>query len=181
MIYDVAVIGGGPSGTIAARYAAMHGAKVALFEEHSSIGFPVECTGLLSTKALQECDISPDTSFVINTVRGAYVHAPDGTCIPIDGRNTRAYVVLRKVFDRKLATMAADAGVDIFLKSHVHNLAYENGLNTIHVTQKGLQVKFKSKVVIAADGPRSEISRIVGIPKPDRLLPGIQFEVKMKP
>lgn len=181
MIYDVAVVGGGPSGTIAARYAAMNGAKVALFEEHSSIGSPVGCTGLLSVKALQECDISPDSSFVMNTVRGAFVHAPDGTCVPVDGRDTRAYVVSRKVFDRKLASMAAEAGVGIFLKAHVHNLTSENGINVLSVTQAGIPVEFRSKVVVAADGPRSQISRMVGIPSSDRLLPGIQFEVKMKP
>ncbi|MBP2030526.1 geranylgeranyl reductase family protein [Methanohalophilus levihalophilus] len=181
MIYDVAVIGGGPVGSIAARYAAIHGAKVALFEEHSSIGSPVGCTGLLSVKALRECDISPDPSFVVNSVRGSFVHAPNGTCVSIDGRDTRAYVVLRKIFDRKLAEMAANLGVDIFLKSHVHNLVLENGINTLFVTQGSDIAEFKAKVVIAADGPRSQISRLAGIPSSDRLLPGIQFEMKIKP
>ena len=181
MIYDVAVVGGGPIGSIAARYAAMHGAKVALFEEHSSIGSPVGCTGLLSVKALRECDISPDPSFVVNSVCGAFIHAPDGTCVPIDGRDTRAYVVLRKVLDRKLALMAAESGVDFFLKSHVHNLTSENGLKVLSVTNGGVPVDFKSKVVIAADGPRAQISRMAGIPASERLLPGIQFEMKMKP
>lgn len=181
MIYDVAVVGGGPIGSIAARYATMYGAKVAMFEEHSSIGSPVACTGLLSLKALQECDLLPDPSFVINSVRGAYVHAPDGRCLPIGGKKTRAYVVLRKILDRKLASMAAESGVDIYLKSYVEILKQDDDFQRLSVISNGVPVEFKSKVVIAADGPRSKISTMAGIPAPDVLLPGIQFETKLEP
>ncbi|NPE29327.1 FAD-dependent oxidoreductase, partial [Methanococcoides sp. SA1] len=44
MIYDVVVVGAGPTGSTAARYAAMADAKVLIIEEHASIGSPVECT-----------------------------------------------------------------------------------------------------------------------------------------
>lgn len=181
-IYDVAVVGGGPAGSIAARYAALHGARVALFEEHPSVGSPVACTGLLSVQAIRKCDLSPDDdSFVVNSVCGAFVYAPDGTCVPVDGKETRACVVLRKIFDRKLASMAADYGVDIFLKSHVNALKYKGNLRHLSVIRNGVPEEFGARVVIAADGPRAGISRMVGIPVPNRLLPGIQFEIPVRP
>ena len=122
MMYDVIVVGGGPSGSTAARYAAAGGARVLLLEEHSSIGSPVQCTGLLSVRSLSQCDLRPNDEFVLNSVRGAHVHTPGGICVPIDGGHTKAYVVSRKMFDRRLAAMAADQGVELMLKAKVVGL-----------------------------------------------------------
>ena len=91
MNYDVVVVGAGPVGSTAARYAALNGAKVLLLEEHPSIGSPVSCTGLLSTRAVAECELKPSEDFVFNSVRGVFVYAPDGQCLPIDGKQTKAY------------------------------------------------------------------------------------------
>ena len=70
MNYDVVVVGAGPVGSTAVRYAANNGASVLLLEEHASISSPVECTGLLSTRAVSECDVKPSDEFVLNDVRG---------------------------------------------------------------------------------------------------------------
>ncbi|WP_370575275.1 NAD(P)/FAD-dependent oxidoreductase, partial [Methanomethylovorans sp.] len=90
--YDVVVVGAGPVGSTAARYAVKHGARVLMIEEHASIGSPIGCTGLLSKRALEECGVEPLNTFVLNKVRGAFVHSMDGNCLPIDGRETKAYV-----------------------------------------------------------------------------------------
>ena len=44
--YDVAIVGAGPSGATAARYAA-EGASVLLIEKKKVIGVPVQCAGFL--------------------------------------------------------------------------------------------------------------------------------------
>ena len=41
--YDVIVIGGGPAGSVAARYAARAGLDVLLIEKRQEIGEPVRC------------------------------------------------------------------------------------------------------------------------------------------
>ena len=51
MDYDVVVVGAGPAGCLAVKYAAKNGAKTLIIEEHASIGSPVQCAGLLSTSA----------------------------------------------------------------------------------------------------------------------------------
>ena len=43
MDYDVVVVGAGPAGCLAAKYAAKNGAKTLIIEEHASIGSPVQC------------------------------------------------------------------------------------------------------------------------------------------
>ncbi len=197
MKYDVVVVGAGPVGSTAARYAAMNGAKVLLLEEHSSIGSPVGCTGLLSTRAVEECELRPSDEFVFNSVRGAFVHAPDGQCLPIDGKKTKAYVVSRKNFDRTLAVMAVEEGVEISMKTRAVGLENENsdagtgtkrnGNGKENGNKKNSPVKLKvlrngnpetisASVVIGADGVKSRIASYAGLGKPARILPGIQIE-----
>src|SRR4030066_1339415 len=105
MKYDVAVIGAGPSGAMASKYAALNGAKTLLIEEHASIGSPVQCTGLISTKALRECELG-EGNFVLSKIRGAFVYAPIGEEARIRGKDIKAYVIDRKIFDRELVERA---------------------------------------------------------------------------
>ncbi|RXA16309.1 NAD(P)/FAD-dependent oxidoreductase [Methanosarcina sp. MSH10X1] len=183
MKYDVVVVGAGPAGSTAARYAALNGAKVLLIEEHASIGSPVGCTGLLSTRAVTECELKPSDEFVFNSVRGAAVYAPDGQCLPIDGRQTRAYVVSRKNFDRTLAVMAIEEGAELSLRTRAVELEkanpeISNGNSQVklRVLRKGRPETISTSVVIGADGVKSRIASYAGLEKPARILPGIQIE-----
>lgn len=186
MNYDVVVVGAGPVGSTAARYAALNGAKVLLLEEHQSIGSPVGCTGLLSTRAVAECELKPSDEFVFNSVRGAFVHAPDGQSLPIDGKQTKAYVVSRKNFDRKLAVMALEEGVELSLRTRA--IGFEKGnleIGTgekksypvkLRILRNGMLETISISVVIGADGVKSRIASYAGLEKPARVLPGIQIE-----
>ncbi|AKB24978.1 Geranylgeranyl diphosphate reductase [Methanosarcina sp. MTP4] len=206
MNYDVVVVGAGPVGSTAARYAAIHGAKVLLVEEHASIGSPVGCTGLLSTRAVAECELRPSDEFVFNSIRGAFVHAPDGQSLPIDGKQTKAYVVSRKNFDRTLATLAVEEGVELSLRTTAVGLENaglehsglekaglraeneykkENGRKEgrkkdhpvkLKVLRNGKPEVINAGVVIGADGVKSRIARYAGLGMPKRVLPGIQVE-----
>jgi geranylgeranyl reductase family protein len=185
--YDVIVVGAGPVGSTAARYAALNGAKVLLLEEHPSIGSPVGCTGLLSTRAVAECELKPSDEFVFNSVRGAYVHSPDGQYLPIDGKQTKAYVVSRKNFDRMLAVMAVEEGVELSLKTRAIGFEKDNSEAfkgdqdksapvKLRIIRKGRSETISASVVIGADGVKSRIASYAGLPKASRVLPGIQIE-----
>ncbi|MCW4026273.1 MAG: FAD-dependent oxidoreductase, partial [Candidatus Bathyarchaeota archaeon] len=73
---DIAVIGAGPAGLIAAREAAERGTDVTIFEEDSEVGVPCHCAGLLSLNGMKEIKIPPDDSYVQNKVRGAHFFSP---------------------------------------------------------------------------------------------------------
>ncbi|AKB81391.1 Geranylgeranyl diphosphate reductase [Methanosarcina barkeri 3] len=186
MKYDVVVVGAGPVGSTAARYAALNGAKVLLLEEHAFIGSPVSCTGLLSTRAVAECELKPSDEFVFNSVRGAFVYAPDGQCLPIDGKQTKAYVVSRKNFDRTLAVMAVEEGVELSLRTRAVGLEKPNpetekegkqdSTVKLRVLKNGKPETIHTSAVIGADGVKSRIASYAGLEKPSRVLPGIQIE-----
>ena len=62
--FDVAVIGAGPAGSMAAKYAAKAGASTILLEEHAGAGWPVQCAGLLGREALGESELAAG-SFIL--------------------------------------------------------------------------------------------------------------------
>jgi len=124
MKYDVAVVGAGPAGAIASRYAALNGARALLIEEHASIGSPVQCTGLISKAALTQCEAG-EGSFVLSRMKGAFVYAPNGDELTIRGKDVMAYVIDRKIFDRVLVERSLDAGVELMLKTRF--IGFQNG------------------------------------------------------
>lgn len=171
MNYDVVVVGGGPAGAIAAKYAAQNSAKTLLIEEHASIGSPVQCTGLISTAALKECELG-EGSFVLNKMRGAFVYAPDGEELCVQGKDVKAYVIDRKIFDRALVERSLDAGVDMLLKTRF--IGMEKG--KITVISSGGKKEIHADVVIGADGIQGSVARAAGLSRCEKFLSGIQFE-----
>ncbi len=175
--YDIIVVGGGPIGSIAAKYAAINGAKTLMLEDHAFIGTPVGCTGLLSTRAIKECKINPSDNSILNSVRGAFVHPMNGDCLPIDGQKTKAYVVSRKIFDRKLTAMALEEDVDLWLNSRVTGIERSQNEQKVSVVKNGEKQVLKTKVIIGADGVRSQVAKWSGLGNVSEVLPGIQAEV----
>ncbi len=170
------VVGAGPIGAIAARCSAENGARTLLLEEHSSIGSPVQCTGLISTEALRESELKPDSSFIYRRIKGANVYSPSGHSIRIDGVRTRAYVIDRKIFDRTLVTRALDAGSEIMLSARATALKNTEDGAVLTVKHCGSTQEIDAKVVIGADGVKSNISRMCGLGRVKKALTGIQIE-----
>ncbi|CAD7772969.1 Digeranylgeranylglycerophospholipid reductase [Candidatus Methanoperedenaceae archaeon GB50] len=176
MKYDVVVVGAGPIGAIAARKSAEDGSQTLIIEEHRSIGSPVQCTGLISREALRESGLKPDSSFIYQRIRGANVYSPTGRSIRIDGGRTRAYVIDRKIFDRTLVTRALDAGSEIMLSTRATALTNTEDGAVLTVERGGIRENITAKVVIGADGAKSNISRLCGLGRVKRTLTCIQIE-----
>ena len=171
MDYDVIVAGAGPAGNAAAEGCARLGLSTLCIEEHGTIGFPVQCAGLLSTAAFAECRISERS--VLNRVSGAKVITSAGSILSINGGTTKAVVVDRCTLDREMAQAAADAGAVFRLKTQVCSL---DG-NTVRTRGAYGHEEFRSRILIAADGPRSTIARLRGMERAKVMLAGIQSDL----
>jgi digeranylgeranylglycerophospholipid reductase len=169
--YNVAVIGAGPAGSMAAKYAALSGAYTVLLEEHTSIGWPVECAGLLGNKALEESEL-PRGKFVLRRLNGARVFSPNAG-VSFKAKSYKAWVVDRKLFDRALALEAVKKGADLRLNSPIREFRRENG-GCILTVGDGEQIK--ADVVISAEGVRARIARQAGIGPVKKILSGAQVE-----
>ncbi|MCL7415690.1 MAG: NAD(P)/FAD-dependent oxidoreductase [ANME-2 cluster archaeon] len=173
--YDVVVVGGGPAGAMSARYAAMGGAQTLLIEEHRAAGSPVQCTGLVSSKTLDVCEITPGP-WVYQEVTGAHIFAPDGSSISIGGEKVRAYVVDRKMFDRHLMGEAASAGVEVMIGTKAVGLGGINDKKVLEVISDGRKMRITAGVVIGADGVQGSIARWSGLGQVQKVLSGVQIE-----
>lgn len=173
---DIAVIGAGPSGLIAAREASKEGANVMILEEHSEIGEPCHCAGLLSINGLNRIGASNAKSYTLNMIRGMRLFSPSKIPIEIEWKKPIACVVDRRLFDMSLAKQAWGRGSLIKLKSRVVQAIKENG-GWLLRTESGDEIK--AKIVIDAEGALPKIPRIIGIKThdPKKLLKGVQVDI----
>ena len=168
-MYDVVVTGAGPVGNTAARLCAEKGLSVLVLEEHGSIGYPVQCAGLLSNAAFAACEVSMKP--VCRQVSGARIIGDDAS-LSFDTGTTKAYVVDRGALDLETAARAAEAGASYALKMSVSRVNEDKKI--IH-TAGGETIPYR--ILIAADGPRSVCARSFGVAPSPYVYSGIQAEV----
>ena len=110
---DVLVIGGGPAGSMTAKWAAKSGAHVLMIEKRQEIGSPVRCGEGMSKDWLPEVGIVPSNRWINVEVEGARIYSPREQVFEINEKhagNEVGYVVERDSFDKQLAIDAANAG-----------------------------------------------------------------------
>ncbi len=160
--YDVIVVGAGPSGSTAARYAAAGGASVLMLEKDRDVGYPVRCGEAVSHEGVIQF-IEPDPKWITSTVTKFKLVAPNGkSVIPkLDGAG---YVLERRIFDYELGKLAAKEGAEIVTKAYVYDLLKENeNIVGVKALIKDEKVEIRAKIIIAADGVESRIGKWAGI------------------
>ena len=165
---DVLIVGAGPTGSAAAKYAARAGADVLMIEKRAEIGTPVRCGEGVSKAWLTEIGLPPSREFICHEVEGAKVIAPDGTALVLDHQlagNETGYVLERDLFDRYVAREAAKAGAEIMIKTSAVGLLTEDGrVVGAQCEHMGRLFDVRSDVVIGADGFESQVGRWAGLP-----------------
>jgi digeranylgeranylglycerophospholipid reductase len=165
---DVLVVGAGPAGSMAAKWAAMSGAKVLMIEKRQEIGSPVRCGEGMSKDWLKEVGITPSNRWINVEVEGARIFSPSEKVLEINEKhagNEVGYVVERDAFDKALAIDAANAGVDVMLKTAATGVIKENGkIVGMKAKRFGEPFEIRAPVTIGADGFESQVGRWAGIP-----------------
>ena len=166
--YDVLVIGAGPAGSSAARYASRYGLKTLVVEKRPDIGSPVRCGEGVSRAWMPEVDLKPQDHWISDEVKGARIYGPSEkkaiTLTAESAGNEVGFVVERDKFDKHIATLAATEGADIWIKSPATAVIKEgNRVVGAKIRHNGGEVEVRAKMVIAADGFESEFSRWAGL------------------
>lgn len=165
--YDVLVVGAGPSGSTAARFAAKAGCKTLLIEKRAEIGTPVRCGEGVARRWLEEVGLRPSKEFIAHEVEGARVLGPDGSMFVVDeshAGNEVGYVLERDLFDRYLAKQAAKAGADTMIRTSAEGLVIEKGMVRGAICRHmDEEFEVRAPVVIGADGFESQVGTWAGI------------------
>jgi digeranylgeranylglycerophospholipid reductase len=160
--YDVIVVGAGPAGSTAARFAAAGGASVLVLEKDRDVGYPVRCGEAVSHEGVIQF-IEPDQRWIAATVTKFRIISPNGNSIVprLDGL---AYVLERRIFDYELAKLAVREGAEVVTKAYAYDLLSEEGrVVGVRAVIKDKKVEIRSKVIVGADGVESRVGKWGGI------------------
>ncbi|MBM2575516.1 geranylgeranyl diphosphate reductase [Jannaschia sp. Os4] len=151
---DVVVVGGGPCGATAAHDLARAGHAVAFIDKAGRIK---PCGGAIPPRLIRDFDI-PDEQIVakINTAR---MVSPTGRRVDIPIEDGFVGMVDREHFDEFLRVRAAEAGA---MRHTGTFLRVERGDGTWVVYRdkaSGEEVRLPCRMVIGADGARSNVAR----------------------
>ena len=161
--YDVVVVGGGPSGSMAAWEAAKGGASVCMLEKDRDIGYPVRC-GEAASKAGIKQFVDIKDSWVAERITGAKLGSPSGKLVDVEFKSETGFILNRRVFDYDLSRYAANAGAEVYTKAYVKNISTENRqVNGVVLDYLGEEKKVLAKIVIGADGLTSRVGRWAGL------------------
>jgi digeranylgeranylglycerophospholipid reductase len=161
--YDVIVVGAGPAGSSVARYCAENGLSVLAVEKRQEIGSPKRCGEGLSRSSLARMELKLDNSWVSRTIKGAAAYAPNGKKIVVDFDGPEGWVIERKMFDKYLAKIAAQAGARILTKTEVVNVCRKGRGIAATLWSSGEMMEVECDVLVACDGVESRIARMLGI------------------
>ena len=174
---DILVVGSGPAGSTAARFAAQSGANVMVIERRSKVGVPVRCgefmPGLDEIKGMFPSLTEAESLFDIpdrlqcRRIEGIKLVNPKGkiTLLDFDG-----YTTDRDLFDQYLMDEATSAGATLET-----NCCFEGIENGVARTSKG---NIRYKIIIGADGPGSRVARSLGLSKNNNPYPAVTAQVK---
>ncbi len=160
--FDVVVVGSGPAGSTAARFAARGGARTLLVDQRPELGQPVQCGEFLPAPN-ELADLFPCPGII----REAY-EVPSETilqetrtlvCVSPYGHRFRSplagYVVSRRAYDKRLALDAEGEGAE---------LRFPRGVTRVQddVVEFAGGERVQARVIVGADGPLSTVGRSVG-------------------
>jgi flavin-dependent dehydrogenase len=162
----VNIIGAGPVGLHCASLLAGEGFDVSVFEEHSAVGRPIQCAGLVSKAGIKQPGVDLGNS-VVNEIKGAKIFSPGGQSITVQKKETVAYVIDRFLFDQLFYRQAKKLGCDIRMESKLLDVRSgaqgKNmpGGNSLFMQTKGRGEFLKSQITVGADGVNSIVRHSV--------------------
>jgi geranylgeranyl reductase len=153
--YDVVVIGGGPSGATAAEDLARAGRSVALLDRAGRIK---PCGGAVPPRLIKDFHI-PDSQIVAK-IATARMISPTNRRVDIPIENGYVGMVDREHFDEFLRDRATQAGA-VRLTGAFRRLERDEGGVSVVYRDKasGEERRLDAKLVIGADGARSDVAR----------------------
>lgn len=157
-VFDVVVVGGGPSGATAAADLATQGRSVLLLDRAGRIK---PCGGAIPPRTLKDFDV-PE-SLLVARARAARIVAPSDRSVDMPIENDFVGLVDREVFDEWLRERAVRVGAERRDGTYLHIERDPDGTAVVAFRPKGASSetveRVRARCVIGADGANSQVAR----------------------
>ena len=160
---DVLVVGCGPAGSGAGRAAAESGARTIVIDRKREIGTPVQCGEIIGRSVLAMTDI--DIPRYAQCCEQKYTRFIVDRKVQIDNHETywQSVTVERKLFDKFLAEKAARSGAAVQSDTRLLSIEKDgDDISSCQLMVRGEKLEVEPKIVIAADGVHSTVSKLLG-------------------
>ncbi len=184
-VYDVLIIGGGPTGLSAAITTAKKDLTTLIIEEHPIIGHPLACGEGISANKLFSLENMPKIekqlddqilrlqrpeSFierVINDQR--FFFGKHGVATA----KIQTVTINRPLFDQLMAKQAQQLGVELLLGTQVISINRKKGGLLVNTTNGS----HEANIVIGCDGPSAHSVRMMGLQPPTDYVQGVEYKI----
>jgi geranylgeranyl reductase family protein len=178
-LYDAVVIGAGPSGSAVARWISEEGFSVLLVEEHQEVGYPNHCAGLITPRTLGVAGLDGEDGLVENQFLGAIINSTSGREYSIGGDRVHALAIDRPKLDARLAAEAQQAGARLLLHTKASHFERHSGGLRVHLENEHRDEVVETRLLIGADGARSQVSRWAQLPGPDEVIRALNVHARL--
>ncbi len=166
--YDIAIIGAGPAGSIAAAELAQAGFKVVLVEQARCIGKQVQCAEFVPRiitryASLGSLDIAQLIEGIQTWIQGEMIHI----------LKAPGYTLHRSHWDKQLADTAVAAGAELQIGTRA--VGWQNHSVLTLITGRAKQL-IHCQWVLGCDGPGSIVSSWIGNPSQTASI-SLQYEM----
>jgi digeranylgeranylglycerophospholipid reductase len=170
--FDVVVVGAGPVGANVAALVAKEGYLVALVDRHGENERPLKCGALVTPRVL---DLVDAAGTVTGHIRGAVVCSPSGREVVVDGHETKAVVLDREAFERRLMSKAMENGAERIFGVTV-GAARRTQSRKVEVSIRGGNESgcLSCRILVGADGSAGNVSDWFSASKPKKMLLGCE-------
>ncbi len=157
-MYDLIIVGGGPSGSSAGRIAGIKGLKTLLLEKED---FPryKPCGGALSEHAISYLDFELPESMIEKEIFGGRIRFHDNSIDHYKDQRL-SVIVTRSIFDSYLLEKARETGIDFRLNEKVTDITQKKA----YVCVKSRNTVYRSRFVIIATGSQGSLKHLVRRP-----------------
>ncbi|UCG90515.1 MAG: NAD(P)/FAD-dependent oxidoreductase [Candidatus Heimdallarchaeota archaeon] len=185
-VYNVLIVGGGPTGLSAATTTAKQGLTTLVIEEHTEIGKPLACGEGVSVEKLFSLENMPKIdsqinnqilrlqrheSFVERIVNAQrFFFGTKGVATA----SMKTVTINRPLFDQIMAKQAQNAGVELLLGAQVIAINPKNGRLEIRTTNES----HEANIVIGCDGPSAHSVRMMGLQPPTEYVQGVEYKIQ---
>ncbi len=173
-MYDVIVVGAGPTGSYAALRLAQLGYRVIVLEQKEEPGENICCTGIVSAECLDTFNLDAD---ILREVKSARCFAPCGQFIRLERENLRACIIDTASLERHLMKRAQSCGADCLFSAQVLCVYPETDHISATVNYRGEQRIITARIVVLACGLECQLPEEFGLGRITNFAIGAQAEV----